>query len=71
MERSKKQGSIHTQAAKLLVFGKVVIDMVAGPSEAIILADEKANPVFCAADILARVEHSPDAAGVLVIGHLS
>jgi histidinol dehydrogenase len=59
-------GSIYTQAAKLLVFGKVGIDMVAGPSEAIILADEKANPVFCAADILARAEHSPDAAGVLV-----
>jgi histidinol dehydrogenase len=47
-------GSIYTQAAKLLVFGKVVIDMVAGPSEAIMLADEHANPVFCAADILAR-----------------
>jgi len=59
-------GSIYTQAAKLLVFGKVVIDMLAGPSEAIILADEKANPVFCAADIMARAEHSPDAAGVLV-----
>ncbi len=59
-------GSIYTQAAKMLVFGKVVIDMVAGPSEAIILADEKANPTFCAADILARAEHSPDAAGVLV-----
>ena len=59
-------GSIYTQAAKMLVFGRVVIDMVAGPSEAIILADKNANPVYCAADILARAEHAPDAAGVLV-----
>jgi histidinol dehydrogenase len=59
-------GSVYTQAAKMLVFGKVVIDMIAGPSEAIILADEYANPKYCAADILARAEHAPDAAGVLV-----
>ncbi|MBI4067393.1 histidinol dehydrogenase [Candidatus Gottesmanbacteria bacterium] len=59
-------GSIYTQAAKLLVFGKVSIDMIAGPSEAIILADESANPAYCAADILARAEHAPDAAGVLL-----
>ncbi|HSW97511.1 MAG TPA: histidinol dehydrogenase [Candidatus Saccharimonadales bacterium] len=59
-------GSIYTQAAKMLVFGKVVIDMVAGPSEAVILADEYANPAFCAADILARAEHAPDATGVLI-----
>ena len=59
-------GSIYTQAAKMLVYGKVTIDMVAGPSEAIILADETASPAFCAADILARAEHAPDAAGVLV-----
>ena len=59
-------GSIYTQAAKMLVFGKVVIDMVAGPSEAVILADENANPSYCAADILARAEHAPDATGVLI-----
>ncbi len=59
-------GSKYTQAAKLLAFGKVNIDMVAGPSEALILADESANPAYCAADILARAEHSPDACGVLV-----
>lgn len=59
-------GSIYTQAAKMLVFGKVTIDMVAGPSEAIILADENANPAYCAADIMARGEHDPNAAGVLV-----
>ncbi len=59
-------GSIYTQAAKMMAYGKVVIDMVAGPSEAIILADKDANPIYCAADILARAEHAPDAAGVLV-----
>lgn len=59
-------GSVYTQAAKMAVYGKVTIDMVAGPSEAIILADETANPRYCAADILARAEHAPDASGVLV-----
>lgn len=59
-------GSVYTQAAKMLVFGKVTIDMVAGPSEAVILADESANPAYCAADIMARAEHAPDAAGVLI-----
>jgi histidinol dehydrogenase len=59
-------GSIYTQAAKMAVFGKVTIDMIAGPSEAIILADADANPVYCAADILARAEHAPDATGLLV-----
>ncbi|PIY72583.1 histidinol dehydrogenase [Candidatus Roizmanbacteria bacterium CG_4_10_14_0_8_um_filter_33_9] len=59
-------GSIYTQTAKLLVYGQVTIDMVAGPSEAIILADEFANPIYCAADILARAEHAPDATGLLV-----
>lgn len=59
-------GSIYTQTAKMLVFGKVSIDMIAGPSEALILASDTANPAYCAADILARAEHTPDAAGVLV-----
>lgn len=59
-------GSVYTQAAKMLVYGKVAIDMVAGPSEAVILADAYANPIYCAADILARAEHAPDAAGVLI-----
>jgi histidinol dehydrogenase len=61
-------GSIYVQAAKSIVSSrrKVAIDMIAGPSEAIILADETANPAYIAADILARAEHSPDASGVLV-----
>lgn len=59
-------GNIYVTAAKLLVYGEVNIDMPAGPSEAIILADAKANPKYVAADILARAEHDKNAAGVLV-----
>jgi len=59
-------GNIYVTAAKLKVFGRVAIDMPAGPSEAIILADKYANPKYCAIDILARTEHDPNAAGVLV-----
>ena len=59
-------GNIYVTAAKELVFGEVSIDMPAGPSEALIIADDSANPVFVAADILARAEHDTNAAGVLV-----
>lgn len=59
-------GNVYVQAAKLLVFGQVAIDMPAGPSEGLMLADETARPEWCAADILARAEHDPNAAGVLV-----
>jgi histidinol dehydrogenase len=59
-------GSIYVQAAKLSVFGEVDIDMPAGPSEGIIIADEGADPVYCAAGILARCEHAPDAGMVMV-----
>ena len=59
-------GNVYVTAAKELVWGEVAIDMPAGPSEAIILADGSANPVYCAADVLARAEHDRNAAGVLV-----
>ncbi len=59
-------GNIYVTAAKLLCFGEIAIDMPAGPSEAVILADENANPKFVAADILAKAEHDPNAAAVLV-----
>lgn len=59
-------GSIYTQTAKMLVYGAVDIDGVAGPSEAVILADDSADPRFVAADILARAEHDGNAAGVLI-----
>jgi histidinol dehydrogenase len=44
-------------AAKSLVYGTVGIDMIAGPSEVAIIADEKANPVYIAADLIAQAEH--------------
>ena len=50
-------GNPWVQAAKLMVSGQVGIDMVAGPSEAMIVADESANPAYIAADILAQCEH--------------
>lgn len=59
-------GNPFVQAAKLQVFGRVGIDMLSGPSEALILADKTANPVYLAADILARCEHGSDSAGVVV-----
>jgi histidinol dehydrogenase len=59
-------GNPYVQAAKLQVFGRVGIDMLSGPSEALIMADESSNPVYLAADILARCEHGADSAGVLV-----
>lgn len=59
-------GNIYVTASKILVFGDVGVDMPSGPSEAIILADDRADPRYCAADILARAEHDPNAAGVLV-----
>lgn len=62
VEKIAGPGSPWVQAAKLQVFGQVGIDMLSGPSEALILADETANPAWVAADILARVEHGPDSA---------
>ncbi len=59
-------GNPYVQSAKLQLFGKVGIDMLSGPSEALIIADETANPKYLAADILARCEHGPDSAGVVV-----
>ncbi|MFA6435866.1 MAG: histidinol dehydrogenase [Candidatus Gracilibacteria bacterium] len=60
-------GNPYVQAAKLQVFGKVGIDMLSGPSEALILADETSDPRFLAADVLSRCEHGPDSAGVLAV----
>ena len=59
-------GNSYVQTAKLQVFGKVGIDMLSGPSEALILADKYAHPKYLAADILARCEHGSDSAGVMV-----
>ncbi len=59
-------GNKYVTAAKMAVFGTVDIDSPAGPSEALILADETANPRHMAIDFLSQVEHDPDAAAVLV-----
>ncbi|MBT7483370.1 histidinol dehydrogenase, partial [Candidatus Peregrinibacteria bacterium] len=58
-------GNPYVQAAKLQVFGKVGIDMLSGPSEALILADEGVNVRYAAAGVLARCEHGEDSAGVV------
>jgi len=59
-------GNKYVTAAKMIVFGKVNIDSPAGPSEALILADEKADASFIAIDFLSQIEHDPDSAAVLV-----
>lgn len=59
-------GSVYTQAAKMeATLRGTVIDMLSGPSEALIIADDTAKPEYCAADILARCEHDQNACAVL------
>ena len=55
-------GSAFVAEAKRQVFGRVGIDSIAGPSEVFIVADETANPVWLAADLLAQAEHNPGSA---------
>ncbi len=50
-------GNAYVQAAKRSVVGKVGIDMIAGPSEIVVIADESANPAWVAADLLSQAEH--------------
>jgi histidinol dehydrogenase len=59
-------GNAYVAAAKRLVFGKVGIDMIAGPSEVLIIADREANPDWIAADLLAQAEHDAAAQAILV-----
>ncbi|SMC37118.1 histidinol dehydrogenase [Papillibacter cinnamivorans] len=59
-------GNAYVAAAKRMVFGTVDIDMVAGPSEVLVLADSSANPAWVAADLLSQAEHDPMAASLLV-----
>lgn len=59
-------GNAYVAAAKRRVFGQVGIDMIAGPSEVLILADETANPDWIAADLLAQAEHDPAAQAILI-----
>jgi histidinol dehydrogenase len=59
-------GNAYVTAAKKLVMGDVGIDMLAGPSEVLILADETAEPALVAIDLMAQAEHDPRAAAYLV-----
>lgn len=59
-------GNIFVAVAKKLVFGKVDIDMIAGPSEILIVADEGANPKYVAADLMSQAEHDKMASSILV-----
>jgi histidinol dehydrogenase len=59
-------GNAYVAAAKRLVFGKVGIDMIAGPSEVLIVADRDANPEWIAADLLAQAEHDAAAQAILI-----
>jgi histidinol dehydrogenase len=59
-------GNAYVAAAKRLVFGKVGIDMIAGPSEVLILADREANADWIAADMLAQAEHDTAAQSILI-----
>ena len=59
-------GNAYVAAAKRLVFGRVGIDMIAGPSEVLIIADRDANPEWIAADLLAQAEHDTAAQAMLI-----
>ncbi len=59
-------GNAYVAAAKRLVFGKVGIDMIAGPSEVLVIADRAANPDWIAADLLAQAEHGADSQSILI-----
>jgi histidinol dehydrogenase len=59
-------GNIFVVLAKELVYGVVDIDGLPGPSEVIVIADETANPAYCAADLLAQAEHDPLASAILI-----
>lgn len=59
-------GNQYVAEAKKQVFGRVAIDMIAGPSEILVIADGSCNPVFVAADLLAQAEHDRNASAVLV-----
>lgn len=59
-------GNIYVATAKKLLYGVVDIDMIAGPSEILVLADHKANPRYIAADLMSQAEHDTLASAILV-----
>ncbi len=64
-------GNAFVAEAKKQVFGKVAIDMIAGPSEILVVADEKSDPRHIAADLLSQAEHDKMASAVLITNSLS
>ena len=64
-------GNVFVTLAKKLVFGQVDIDGLYGPTETVVIADETASPVYCAADLLAQAEHDALATPILVTTSLS
>ncbi len=59
-------GNVYVATAKRRVFGVVDIDMIAGPSEILVIADEKSNPAHVAADLLSQAEHDKMASAILI-----
>lgn len=59
-------GNIYVATAKKLLYGTVDIDMIAGPSEILVVADETANPKFLAADLMSQAEHDKMASAILL-----
>jgi histidinol dehydrogenase len=59
-------GNIYVATAKKLLYGQCGMDMIAGPSEVLVIADEAADPEFVAADLLAQAEHDPLASALVV-----
>ena len=59
-------GNIYVMTAKKLVYGAVDIDALQGPSEVVVIADDSADPAFCAADLIAQSEHDAMASSILI-----
>lgn len=59
-------GNIYVATAKKLVYGNVDIDMVAGPSEILVISDKTANPVYLAADLMSQAEHDRIASAIMI-----
>lgn len=66
VEKITGPGNIYVALAKREVFGRVGIDMIAGPSEILVIADETADPEYVAADLLSQAEHDRLAASILI-----
>jgi len=64
-------GNIYVAQAKRMVYGEVDIDMIAGPSEILVIADSSAPPEFIASDLLSQAEHDPLASSVLVTSSMA